>query len=294
MPRAIWSGAISFGLVNVPVKLHTAVRKQDIHFHQLHEKDGARIQQKRVCSKEDKEVPWEEIVKGYELSKGHYVMIEPDELEALDPEATHTIDIEDFVDLDDIDPIYFDATYYLVPDKRGEKPYRLLHDAMADAGKVGIGRVVLRTKQYLAAIRPMDHALMLNTMNFADEVVPVSDFDDVPTGNAAKPSSKEMQMAQRLIESLATDFKPEKYEDDYRERVLDLIKKKSKGDALVSEPSEEKKAPIVDLMAALEASLNEARSGTKPTRGTAKRATKKRAAPKKAAAKKTAARRKAS
>jgi len=293
MPRAIWSGAISFGLVNVPVKLHTAVRKQDIHFHQLHEKDGGRIHQKRVCAKDDKEVPWEEIAKGYELSKGHYVMIEPDELEALDPEATHTIDIEDFVALDDIDPLFFDTSYYLVPDKRGEKPYRLLHDAMEDAGKVGIGRVVLRTKQYLAAVRPMDKALVLSTMNFADEVVPVSDFDDLPGGNTAKPSPKEMQMAQRLIESLATDFKPDKYEDDYRDRVLDLIKKKSKGDALVSEPSEEKKAPIVDLMAALEASLNEARSGTKPTRGTAKPATK-RATKKRAAPKKTAARRKAS
>jgi len=294
MPRAIWSGAISFGLVNVPVKLHTAVRKQDIHFHQLHEKDGGRIHQKRVCSKDDKEVPWEEIAKGYELSKGHYVMIEPEELEELDPEATHTIDIEDFVDLDDIDPLYFDSSYFLVPDKRGEKPYRLLHDAMADANKVGIGRVVLRTKQYLAAVRPMDNALVLTTMNFADEVVPASDFDDLPSGNTAKPSPKEMQMAQRLIESLATEWKPDKYEDDYRDRVLDLVKKKSKGDALVSEPTEEKKAPIVDLMAALEASLNEARAGTKPDKRATKRATKKRAAPKKAAAKKTASRRKAS
>jgi DNA end-binding protein Ku len=278
MPRAIWSGAISFGLVNVPVKLHTAVRKQDIHFHQLHAKDGARIQQKRVCSKEDKEVPWEEIAKGYELSKGHYVMIEPEELEQLDPEATHTIDIEDFVDLAGIDPLFLDSPYYLVPDKRGEKPYRLLHDAMAHTGKVGIGRVVLRTKQYLAAVRPIDDALVLSTMNFADEVVPASEFDEVPSGNAAKPNPKELQMAERLIESMATDFEPEKYHDDYRDRVLDLIKKKSKGDALVSEPDAERKAPIVDLMAALEASLQEARQGTKPTKRAGARTTAKRKA----------------
>ena len=288
MPRAIWSGAISFGLVNVPVKLHTAVRKQDIHFHQLHEKDGARIQQKRVCSKEDKEVPWEEIAKGYELSKGHYVMIEPDELDELDPEATHTIDIEDFVALDDIDPLYFDSSYYVVPDKRGEKPYRLLHDAMADANKVGIGRVVLRTKQYLAAVRPLEGALVMSTMNFADEVVPVSDFDEVPSGNAAKPAAKELQMAERLIESLSTDFKPEKYHDDYRDRVLDLIKKKSKGQSIVSDEGAEKKAPIVDLMAALEASLQEARQGTTPAKRSTKRAPRKKTAAKKAAPKRKA------
>src|SRR3954468_1119626 len=210
MPRSIWSGAISFGLVNVPVKLYTAVRKKDVRFHQLHEKDGVRIQQKRVCPEEDKEVPYEEIAKGYEVSKGQYVMIEPEELESLDPEATHTIDIEDFVHLDNIDPLFFDSSYYLVPDNRGEKAYRLLHTAMSDAGMVGIARVVLRTKQYLSAVRPVGDALVLTTMNYADEVTDAGDLD-VPGGKDFKPSEKELDMASRLIESLATEFDPTQY-----------------------------------------------------------------------------------
>src|SRR3954466_7322507 len=196
MPRSIWSGAISFGLVNVPVKLYTAVRKKDVRFHQLHEKDGVRIQQKRVCPEEDKEVPYEEIVKGYEISKGQYVMIEPEELESLDPEATHTIDIEDFVHLEDIDPLFFDSSYYLVPDNRGEKAYRLLLTAMSDAGMVGIARVVLRTKQYLSAVRPVGDALVLTTMNFADEVMGAEELDDLP-GSDVEPSDREVEMANR-------------------------------------------------------------------------------------------------
>src|SRR6059058_2223778 len=184
MPRSIWSGAISFGLVNVPVKLYTAVRKKDVRFHQ-----------QRVCPEEDKEVPYEEIVKGYEISKGQYVMIEPEELESLDPEATHTIDIEDFVHLEDIDPLFFDSSYYLVPDSRGGKAYRLLLTAMQKAEMVGIARVVLRTKQYLAAVRPVDDALVLTTMNYADEVMDASELD-LPSAKE-KPSSKELEMADR-------------------------------------------------------------------------------------------------
>lgn len=286
MPRSIWSGAISFGLVNVPVKLYTAVRKKDVRFHQLHEKDGVRIQQKRVCPEEDVEVPYEEIVKGYEISKGQYVMIEPEELEALDPEATHTIDIEDFVHLDEIDPLFFDTSYYLVPDKRGEKPYRLLLDAMREAGMVGIARVVMRTKQYLCAVRPVGDALVLTTMNYADEVMDAGELD-VP-GKNMRPSSREMEMADRLISSLATEFDPSKYEDTYRERVLELIEEKASGKEVVIQPETKAKAPVVDLMAALEASLSAAKGGEVRGEGEAKRTTKK-APAKKSAAKKAPA-----
>src|SRR3954449_9576083 len=232
MPRSIWSGAISFGLVNVPVKLYTAVRKKDVRFHQLHEKDGVRIQQKRVCPEEDKEVPYEEIVKGYEISKGQYVMVEPEELEALDPEATHPIDIEDFVHLEEIDPLFFDSSYYLVPDSRGGKAYRLLLSAMREAGMVGIAHVGLRTKQSLCAVRPVGAALVLTTMNYADEVMDAGDLD-VP-GADEEPSSREMDMADKLISSLATEFDPSKYEDTYRERVLELIEQKAEGKEVVS------------------------------------------------------------
>ena len=191
MPRSIWSGSISFGLVNVPIKLFTAVRKKDVHFNQLHEKDGGRIRQKRVCSVDEEEVPYEEIAKGYEIGSGQYVMIEPEELDALDPEATHTIDIEDFVHLDQIDPLFYDSSYYLVPDERGAKPYRLLLEAMQEADKVGIARVVMRTKQYLVALRPLGDALVMSTMNFADEVVPQDEIEGLP-GRQARVSEKEL------------------------------------------------------------------------------------------------------
>lgn len=262
-PRSIWSGAISFGLVNVPVKLYTAVRSKDVRFHQLHEKDGSRIKQKRFCEAEDKEVPYEEIVKGYELGGGQYVMIDPDELDALDPEATHTIDIEDFVELEDIDPLFYDNSYYMVPDERGGKAYRLLLEAMRDANRVGIATVVMRTKQYLVAVRPVGDALVMSTMNFADEVVPQEDLEGLPTGRA-QVSERELKMAQQLIESLATDFDPDKYRDTYRERVLDLIEQKAAGKEIVAPAAPERKAPVVDLMAALEASLTAAKEGRKP------------------------------
>ena len=254
MARAIWSGSISFGLVNVPVKLHTSVRKKDVRFNQLHKADGARIQQKRVCSADGQEVAWDDLEKGYEISPGQYVVVTNEELEALDPEATHTVDIEDFVDLDQIDPLYFDASYYLVPDAPGAKPYRLLLDAMNETGRVGIGRVVLRTKQYLCAVRPLGEALVLTTMNFADEVTPSSDLEGLP-GKGAEPSSREMKVAKQLIDSLTDDFEPERYHDTYRESVLELIEAKARGQEVVSEPAAEPKAPVVDLMAALEASL---------------------------------------
>ena len=277
MARSIWSGAISFGLVNVPVKVFTAVRKKDVRFHQLHEKDGARIQQKRFCSKEEKEVPYDEIAKGYEISSGHYVMIDPDELDALDPEATRTIDIEDFVDLNDIDPLYYDTNYYLVPDNRGEKPYRLLLESMSDANKVGIARVVMRTKQYLVAVRPVGEALVMSMLNFHDEVVPQEELDGLP-GKKGNVSDRELRMAQQLIDSLATEWDPTQYRDTYRERVLDLIEKKAEGKEIVAAQETAKPAPVVDLMAALEASLKAAKGGgdaapaKKPAKSTKKAA----------------------
>jgi DNA end-binding protein Ku len=281
MARSIWSGAISFGLVNVPVKLFTAVRKKDVRFHQLHEKDGARIQQKRVCSLDGEEVPYEEIAKGYEIGKGQYVMIDPEELDALDPEATHTIDIEDFVELDQIDPLFYDSSYYLVPDERGGKAYRLLLEAMQEANRVGIATVVMRTKQYLVAVRPLGNALVMSTMNFADEVVPQEDLEGLPTGRT-KVSDRELKMANQLIDSLAGDFDPEKYKDTYREQVLDLIEKKAEGQEIVAPAAPERPAPVVDLMAALEASLAAAKGGRtasadedKPRKATKKAAKKK-------------------
>src|SRR2546421_11923261 len=226
MPRSIWSGAISFGLVNVPVKLYSAVSKKTVRFHQLHDKDGVRIQQKRVCPADEEEVPYEHIVKGYEISPDEYVVVTQEELEALEPKKTKTIDIEDFVDLEEIDPLFYDPPYYLLPDKSAAKPYRLLHEAMSDAGKVGIARVVIRSKEQLVAIRPIDGVLAMSTMNFADEIVPTDSFDE-PTAEDAETTKREVDMARQLIDSLATGWDPDKYHDTYRERARELIEKQA-------------------------------------------------------------------
>jgi DNA end-binding protein Ku len=255
MPRALWTGAISFGLVNVPVKLVTAVRKKNVRFNQLHSKDGARIQQRRVCSTEGIEVPYEEVAKGYEVSPGRYVMLEADELDSLDPEATRTIDIETFVSLDDIDPLFYDSSYYLEPGPHGEKAYRLLVEAMSTSSKVAIATFVLRNKEYLAALRPVGNALVLSTMNFADEIVPQSELDDLP-GSAVAANERELGMAQQLIDTLSGDFEPERYHDSYRERLLELIERKAQGQEVVAAPvQQEEAAPVIDIMAALEASV---------------------------------------
>ena len=253
MPRAIWSGAVSFGLVNVPVKLFSAVSPKDVRFHQLEEGTGNRVRQKRVSSETGEEVPFDKIVKGYEVSPGHYVPIGPDELHALDPESSRSIDIEDFVELDQIDPLFYERPYYLVPEKGGAKAYGLLVEAMRQSGKVGIARFVLRTKQYLAAVRPLDNALVLETMYYADEVVEPDDLEGLPSGHDV--SDRELKIARQLIESLATDFEPERYHDTYRERVLELIERKAEGQEVVAQPEVERPAKVVDLMAALEASL---------------------------------------
>jgi len=264
MPRAIWSGSISFGLVNVPVKLYSAVHAQGLSFHQFQEGTNARVRNKRVSEKTGKEVAYEDIVKGYEVEKGHYVMVDPDELAEFNPRATRTIDIEDFVALDDIDPIYYDNTYFLAPEDSdgARKAYALLLKAMDDQGKVAIGRLVMRSKQYLAAIRPLDGALAVSTMRFHDEVMAPADIDAIPTGRSApRAQPAEVKMAAQIIDSMSRDWDPKRYEDTYRVQVLDYLKKKAAGEEIVVEEEPEEQSKVVDLMAALEASLDAAKKG---------------------------------
>jgi DNA end-binding protein Ku len=254
MPRAIWSGSVSFGLVNVPVKLVSATSPKDVRFHQLHDADNGRISQKRVCSLDGEEVDFAHIVKGYDLGGGRYVVIEPEELASIDPAGTRSIDIEEFVDLAEIDPVYFEKSYYLVPDTRAERPYALLVEAMTKTGKVALGRFVLRSKQYLATLRARDGVLVLATMLFDDEVVQPGDLE-VPTTESTAPSEREVDMATRLVESLAVPFEPAKYRDDYRDKVMAMIEAKADGEIIAAPAEAETTAPVIDLMAALEASL---------------------------------------
>jgi DNA end-binding protein Ku len=254
MPRSIWTGAISFGLVNVPVKLYSAVSKKTVRFHQLHEDTGVRIQQRRVDPSTGEEVAYEHIVKGFEIAPDRYVVLTPDEIEALDPAKTRTIDIEDFVEIEEIDPIFFDHPYYLAPGTGAQKPYRLLLEAMREAGKVAIARVVIRQKEQLVAIRPMGDVLAMATMNYADEIVPPDTLDELPDDSVAI-NDRELKMAQQLIESLSGDFDPAKYKDEYRDQVLALIERKANGEEITVQPQAEEPAKVPDLMAALEASL---------------------------------------
>jgi DNA end-binding protein Ku len=263
MARSIWSGAISFGLVNVPIKLYSAVSKKTVRFHQLNGTTGNRIQQKRVDPDTGDEVNYEDIVKGYELTRDRYVIITPEELETLDPEKTRSIDIEDFVDESEIDPIFYDHPYYLVPDKGAAKAYGLLLNAMAEADKVAIARVVIRSKEQLVAIRPHRDGdlLVMETMVFADEVVGTEDIDDLPDAKDLKVSERELKMARQLIESLTDTFDPGKYKDSYREKVLELIEAKADGQEITVAAEAPEPAKVPDLMAALEASLAAVRSG---------------------------------
>lgn len=258
MARAIWSGSISFGLVNVPVKIFSAVSPKEVRFHQVHDADGARIKQKRICSADGKEVPYEHVAKGFEISPGKYVVITPEELEKFDPVSTRTIDIEEFIELPEIDPIYYQSSYYLVPDRGSAKAYSLLFHAMKDANKAGLAKIVLRTKQYLCAVRPLGKALALSTMLYADEINPQSKLEDLPK-EAPKPSERELKMAEQLIESLAAKFEPEKYNDDYREKVLAFIRLKAEGKQIKAPPAERGPAKVINLMDALKASLEAAK-----------------------------------
>jgi DNA end-binding protein Ku len=263
MARAIWSGAISFGLVNIPVKLYSAVSRKTVRFHQIDAESGARVRQKRVGG-DGEEVPFEQIVKGYEIGPDRYVTITPEELEGLEPQKTRTIDIEDFVDLEQIDPIYYDHPYYLAPDTGATKAYRLLVDAMEESGKVAVARVVLRSKEHLVAIRPRNGALAMETMLFADEVISPEAFEEMRADSEVETSDRELAMAQQLIDSLASDFEPERYRDEYRERVLDLIERKAQGETIVIEEPTAEPQKVPDLMAALEASITAAKSPSKP------------------------------
>jgi DNA end-binding protein Ku len=256
MARAIWSGSISFGLLNVPVKLYSAVARRNIALREIRGSDSARIKHRRVAEGTDEEVPYEEIVKAFEVTPGQYVPISKDEMSALAPEKTRAIDVQDFVDLDEIDPIYFDSPYYLGPAEGAEKAYSLLAKAMEASGKVAIARFVFRNKEHLAAIRTSGGVLTLTTMRFADEVVPASELEEVLPDKAPKVAKREQEMAERLIESLSTEFDPAGYRDEYREQLLGLIERKAEGKEIVApegEAPQATKAP--DLMAALEESI---------------------------------------
>jgi DNA end-binding protein Ku len=297
MPRPIWRGAISFGLVNVPVKLFSAVSKKTVRFNQLHDADHRRIQMKRVCSEDGEEVPYENIVKGYEIGPDQYVVITPEELDALDPKKTRTIDIEDFVDLDQIDPLYYEHPYYLAPDTGAAKAYKLLVTALEQSNRVAIARVVIRSKEYLTAIRAADGVLTMSTMLFSDELIPADQLDELPDEDV-RATDREVEMARQLIESLSTEFEPSKYRDEYRERVLDLIERKAEGQEIAVQPTPEEAPKVPDLMAALEASLAQAKEGRAPSedgkaaaKPRAKRASKPAAEKKQPAAKRAAPKR---
>src|SRR4051812_6093189 len=261
MARSIWTGAISFGLVTVPVKLYSAVSRKTVRFHQLNGPTGMRIQQKRVDPSTGEEVAYDDIVKGFEIGPDRYVVIEPGELEALDPKKTKTIEIEDFVDLSDIDPILYDHPYYLAPGAGGAKPYRLLLEAMRESGKVAIAKVVIRQKEQLVAIRPMEgDVLGMATMIFADEIVDPERIDELDTAREVEINDRELSIAKQLVESLSGEFEPDKYHDTYREEVLALIERKAAGEEIAVQPArEETEEPVPDLMAALKASLDAVR-----------------------------------
>jgi DNA end-binding protein Ku len=254
MPRPVWTGTISFGLVAIPVKLYHAVRRQSVSFNQLDDRTMARIKYKKVSALDGEEVPEEHIVKGYEVSKDRYIVVDPDELEPFIPSATKTVELEEFVDLDEIDPVFFEDAYHIAPGPN-PKPYVLLARAMAERGKVGIGRFVMRNKQYTAAIRAEDGRLVMSTLAYADEVVDPAGIDELQGLDDIAVSERELAMAGSLVESLVATFEPEKYRDEYREQVLDLIQIKASGHELTAPDAPREKPNVVDLMAALEASV---------------------------------------
>lgn len=257
MARAIWSGSISFGLLNVPVKLYSAVARRGIGLREIRESDGARIRHRRVAEGTDEEVPYEKIVKAFEISPDRYVPLSREELEGLAPEKTRAIEVQDFVDLEEIDPIYFDSPYYLGPAEGAERAYSLLARAMRESGKVAIARFVFRNKEHLAALRSAGDLLTLTTMRFADEVVPPSELEDVLPAEKPKVVKREVEMAEQLIDSLTRDFDPGAYRDEYREQLLATIERKAEGEEVLAAPEPEAREPTraPDLMAALEESV---------------------------------------
>jgi DNA end-binding protein Ku len=267
MARSIWTGTVSFGLVNVPVKAYTASHDHEVHFHQLDKKTGARVRYQKVSEKTDKVLDADDIELGYEVRKGEYVTFDRDELDAMQPESTRTLEVSDFVELADIDPIYYERTYWLAPDgDAATRAYRLLLAVMEDEGRVGIGTVVMRNKQYLAAIRPLDGALAMSTMRFADEVVPKSEISGIP--RRGKADAKEVKLAKQIVDALTTEWNPAAYKDTYTDELRAVIRRKAKGETVTSEePREERTADVIDLMAALQRSVDDAKSGRKSTGG---------------------------
>jgi DNA end-binding protein Ku len=268
MARPVWTGSLSFGLVNVPVKAFTAVRDHKVHFHQLEKKTGARIRNQRVSDKTGKPVDADDIEMGYELRKGRHVTFEKDELAELRPESTRAVEVTDFVALDDIDPMFYERTYWLAPaDDAAKEAYRLLHAAMEERQRVGIGTVVMRNTQYLTAIRPIDQVLAMSTMHFADEIVSRKEIDGLPT-RRAKPERKSLQLAIQIVDALSSDWKPERYHDTYTEELEDLIARKDEGktDLVEEDGQADEGGELVDLMAALEASVKKGKSSRKPAK----------------------------
>jgi DNA end-binding protein Ku len=274
MARPVWSGVISFGLVSVPVKAYPAVRDHDVHFHQIDKGSGSRIRNRKVSAKTGKEVDNADIEMGFETSKGRYITFSKPELDDLRPTSTRAVEVSDFVSLDDIDPIYYERTYWLAPaDDTATRPYQLLRAAMEDRGLVAIGTVVMRNKQYLTAIRPLDGALAMSTMRFADEVVPRADVDGVPD-RRTKPDPKMLRMANQLVDSLTTDWDPRRYHDTFTEELRERIEAKRAGKKLEIEPDEGAEPKVIDLMQALEDSVKGARADRRGRRKPRRRARK--------------------
>jgi DNA end-binding protein Ku len=265
MARAIWKGGISFGLVNIPIALYPATRREELKFRLLRKSDLSPVNYKRVAEKDGKEVPWNEIVKGYEYEKGKYVVLKEEDFERVDLEATQTVDIQDFVDQEEIDPMYFYKPYYLEPQKGGDKAYALLRDALKDSGKVGIAKVVIKTRQYLAGVKPEDSTLVLELMHFADEL---ADPEKLHVPKKKDVGKREMNMAKSLINSMSSKWNPEKYKDDYREALMEVIEEKveSGGKEIEEKP---RKAPkptkVIDLVSVLKKSLDQTGAKKKKT-----------------------------
>lgn len=292
MPRAIWSGAISFGLITVPVRLYSAVSRKSVSFNQLDQRTGSRIKRKWVSALDGEEVPNDELVRGYEITSGNYVTVSDEELRSLDPAASRSIDIVEFVDLAEVDPLAYDNAYYLEPDELAVKAYKVLLMALEQAGKVAVARIVMRQKEYLAVIRPTENALVLSTMVYADEINPTEGIEGLDKVADIAVSDAEISMAETLISALEADYEPAKYTDGYRERVLELIQKKSEGEEIMvaEEAAPEASSQVVDLMAALEASVAAAKEarGRHPSATEDEKPAAKKKSTKKAAAKKKA------
>jgi DNA end-binding protein Ku len=277
--RAIWKGSISFGLVNIPIALYPATRREELKFRLLRGRDLSPVNYKRVAEKDGKEVPWDQIVKGFEYEKGKFVVLSEKDFQRVDLEATQTVDIQDFVEVEEIDPMYFYKPYYLEPQKGGDKAYSLLRATLEKTGKVGIAKVIIKTRQYLAGVKPLKNALVLELMHFAEELAD-SEKLNLPK-KSAEPASRELQMAEALVESMSAEWNPKKYKDDYRDALMEVIEEKVEagGEEIEEKPKPKKPSPkVIDLVAVLQQSLAKSRGEGK------RKASRKRRAPARKAA----------